>query len=294
MGLSFLRGLVASVNPCAFVLLPTYLMYFLGLAGTHPGDQRASVRRALLVSASVSAGFLSVFVAVGVVSEYVTGWIESNAIYATAVIGAGFVVLGIAMLAGYELPVSTPTIGSLGGLRAERATILAMAGYGVAYAITSISCTLPLFSTTLFGNVRRDGWGSGFLNVVAYGLGMALVVTALTVALAVANTSLLGALRSGSRYVHTVAATLVLLSGLYLLYYFVVVDLNEGNSAITDRVDSLQQRITIALQDRWQIVATVLAAIVVAAILFAVGRRGDRDDVPEATGSESGPGEHVA
>ncbi|MEQ9163019.1 MAG: hypothetical protein RLN74_09940 [Ilumatobacter fluminis] len=123
---------------------------------------------------------------------------------------------------------------------------------------------------------------------------MALVVTALTVALAVANTSLLGALRSGSRYVHTVAATLVLLSGLYLLYYFVVVDLNEGNSAITDRVDSLQQRITIALQDRWQIVATVLAAIVVAAILFAVGRRGDRDDVPEPTGSESGPGEHVA
>ncbi len=294
MGLSFLRGLVASVNPCAFVLLPTYLMYFLGLAGTRPGDQRASVRRALLVSASVSAGFLSVFVAVGLVSEYVTGWIESNAIYATAVIGAGFVALGVAMLAGYELPVSTPAMGSLGGLRAERATILAMAGYGVAYAVTSISCTLPLFSTTLFGNVRRDGWGSGFLNVVAYGLGMALVVTALTVALAVANTSLLGALRSSSRYVHRIAAVLVLLSGLYLLYYFVVVDLNEGNSAITDRVDSLQQRITIALQDRWQIVAVVLGAVVVAAIVFALGRRPDRTGPADSTRSEAEPGEHVA
>ena len=45
----------------------------------------------------MSAGFLSVFVAVGLVSEYVTGWIESNAIYATAVIGAGFVALGVAM-----------------------------------------------------------------------------------------------------------------------------------------------------------------------------------------------------
>ena len=30
MGLSFLKGLVAAVNPCAFVLLPTYLAYFLG------------------------------------------------------------------------------------------------------------------------------------------------------------------------------------------------------------------------------------------------------------------------
>lgn len=294
MGLSFLRGLVASVNPCAFVLLPTYLMYFLGLAGTRPGDQRASVRRALLVSASVSVGFLSVFVAVGLVSEYVTGWIETNAIYATAVIGAGFVVLGVAMLAGYELPVSTPAMGSLGGLRAERATILAMAGYGVAYAVTSISCTLPLFSTTLFGNVRRDGWGSGLANVVAYGLGMALVVTALTVALAVANTSVLGALRASSRYVHRVAAVLVLSSGLYLLYYFVVVDLNEGNSAITDRVDSLQQRITIELQDRWQIVATVLAAVVIGAILFAVGRRGDGAEPGDTTSSESGADGHVA
>ncbi|MEZ5295042.1 MAG: cytochrome c biogenesis CcdA family protein [Ilumatobacteraceae bacterium] len=290
MGLSFLRGLVASVNPCAFVLLPTYLMYFLGLAGTQPGDQRATVRRALLVSASVSAGFLAVFVAVGLVSEYVTGWIETNAVYATAAIGVAFVVLGIAMLAGYELPVSTPTVGSLGGLRAERATILAMAGYGVAYAVTSISCTLPLFSTTLFGNVRRDGWGSGLANVVAYGLGMALVVTALTVALAVANTSLLGALRASSRHVHRIAAVLVLASGLYLLYYFVVVDLNEGSSPVTDRVDSLQRRITIELQDRWQLVAVVLTAIVVAAVVFALGRRRDRS---ATVSSESEPDGHV-
>ena len=50
MGLSFLRGLVAAVNPCAFVMLPTYLMYFLGMEGHRAGDQRATVRRALLVS----------------------------------------------------------------------------------------------------------------------------------------------------------------------------------------------------------------------------------------------------
>lgn len=291
MGLSFLRGLVASVNPCAFVLLPTYLMYFLGLAGTQPGDQRASVRRALLVSASVSAGFMSVFVAVGLVSEYVTGWIEANAAYATAVIGGGFVVLGIAMLGGYELPVSTPRVGTMGRLGAERSTVVAMAGYGVAYAVSSISCTLPLFSTTLFGSVRRDGWGSGLANVVAYGLGMALVVSSLTVALAVANTSVLGALRTGSRHVQRIAAMLVLASGLYLLYYFVVVDLNEGRSPVTDRVDSIQQRITVQLQDRWQLVATVLAAVVVGAIVFALGRRRDRD---ESAGSESRPDQHVA
>ena len=34
LGLSFLRGMVAAVNPCAFVLLPTYLVYFLGVEAT--------------------------------------------------------------------------------------------------------------------------------------------------------------------------------------------------------------------------------------------------------------------
>lgn len=36
MGLSFLRGMVAAVNPCAFVLLPTYLVYFLGIDAHRP------------------------------------------------------------------------------------------------------------------------------------------------------------------------------------------------------------------------------------------------------------------
>jgi cytochrome c-type biogenesis protein len=275
VGLSFLRGLVASVNPCAFVLLPTYLMYFLGMTGSRPGDQRASVRRALVVSAAVSTGFMAVFVVAGLMSEYVTSWIEANAKYATLAIGVGFVVLGVAMLAGYRLPISTPKVGTLSVLGEDRATVVAMVGYGAAYAITSISCTLPLFTSTLFGNVNRGGWGSGLAHVVAYGLGMALVVTALTIALAVANTSLLSALKSSSRYVDTVAAVLVVISGLYLIYYFWVVDINEDSSAITDRVDALQRRVQTALNDSWQAVAIVLGAVVLGAIAYA-GRRSRR------------------
>ena len=55
MGLSFLRGMAAAVNPCGFILLPTYLMYFLGLEGQHPGSQRATIRRGLVVSGAVSS-----------------------------------------------------------------------------------------------------------------------------------------------------------------------------------------------------------------------------------------------
>ncbi len=269
MGLSFLKGLVAAVNPCAFVLLPTYLAFFLGSEAVRPGDQRSTVRRALLVSASVSAGFMAVFVSIGLLSEYVTRWIEDNAKYFTLGIAIVFVVGGTIMLTGRKLPISTPR------LRFDRAgrSVGTMALYGVAYAVSSISCTLPLFITTMVGNGRRDGFGSGVLHVVAYGAGMALIVSALTVALAVANTSVLGALRRGSHHVDRIAAALVVLSGLYLVYYFWVVEVNEESSPITEAIQTVQERIQLALNDHWQIVAVVLGAIVAGAAVYATGRR---------------------
>ena len=63
--LSFIRGLVASINPCGFVLLPTYLMYFLGVSAANGEMQKAPISKALLVGATVSAGFLAVFFVAG-------------------------------------------------------------------------------------------------------------------------------------------------------------------------------------------------------------------------------------
>src|SRR6476659_10067456 len=100
LALAFSAGMVATVNPCGFALLPAYLSYFLGLeeaefgrspSGGGPGhdgsahdgpardgtsrdgpsrDRRESVRRApvmmaLAVSAAVTAGFLVVFAVMG-------------------------------------------------------------------------------------------------------------------------------------------------------------------------------------------------------------------------------------
>ena len=48
----------------------------------------------------------------------------------------------------------------------------------------------------------------------------------------------LRAFRAGSHHVQRVAGALVVLSGVYLIYYFWVVDVNEESSAVTSRVDS--------------------------------------------------------
>ena len=265
--LSFLRGMVASVNPCAFVLLPTYLVYFLGVEAQRGGSQRASVRRALVVSAAVSSGFMGVFVVAGILSNFVTTWLNRNAKYATAVIGVALIIVGVAMLAGRRLPFATPHLDGAGRDR----TVRSMFVYGVAYALASIGCTIGLFASVAF--TSPDSFVDGVVNVVSYGLGMALVVTALTVALAVANHALLRLLRSAMRYANQLAAAFVLLSGLYLLYYFWVVDVNGESDAITDAVEGFQNDVLVALSDNWQLAALALGGVVAAAVIYVTVRR---------------------
>jgi len=266
VGLSFLRGMVATVNPCGFVLLPTYLMYFLGLEATRTDSERASLRRALLVGTAVTAGFVAVFVVVGGISKWATDWVESNAKYVTGIAGAAFVVLGVAMLLGFKVRIATPTFA----VGRRDTTVRSMFVYGVVYATVSLSCTLVLFTPMLF---ERGGFGAGVVNGAAFALGMGLLVTALTVTLAVANQALLRVLRSAMQHVQTLAGAFVLLSGLYLLYYFWVVDVNEDSGALDRAVTNFQTRVTTALNDNWRVVAVALAAIVLAAMAYVGVRR---------------------
>jgi cytochrome c biogenesis protein CcdA len=281
LGLAFLQGMVASINPCGFVLLPTYLLFFLGVqAADQAADQRASMRRALVVGSAVSAGFVAVFLVVGVITETIDSWLLSNAKYATVVIGLVFVVLGIAMLAGYRPRFATPHLDAGGRTR----SVGSMFVYGVAYAVASLGCTMPLFLVTVFGTGRRDGFAAGVANAVFYGAGMGLVVIALTVSLAGANQFLLGALRSAMRYVDLVAAAFLVLSGVYLLYYFAVVDVGEDTTSITDSVQRFQTRVSTTLVDRWEVIAVVLAAVVVAALVFVTRR--PRESATSHSGAE--------
>ncbi len=275
LSLSFVRGMLAAVNPCGFILLPTYLLYFLGLSSADTGVTRAPLRRALIVSAAVSAGFLAVFLVVGLIAELFTTWVVGNAKYLTAVIGVALVALGIAMLFGYRLPINTPKLDAGGRDRTVRSMFL----YGIAYAVASIGCTIGLFMATLFGTATREGYLAGVANVVAYGAGMALLITALTVTLSVANVGLLKVLRRGMQYVEMIAGAFVLLSGLYLLWYFWQVDLNDGGDPITGAVERWQTRIQNFLNDHWAAVAVVMATIVGGAVVAVWLRR--RSDTAE-------------
>ena len=261
--LSFGSGLLAAVNPCGFVLLPTYLMYFLGVSG-RPGTQRATVRRALLVSAALSAGFMTVFVIVGGISRLFTNWLNQNAKYVGLLIGLALVILGIAMLFGYRLPFSTPKLET--GKRDQ--TIASMYVFGLAYAIASIGCTIGPFSATVLGTIDTDGFVQGIFAIVLYGVAMSLLITTLTVTLAVAQGGLLKSLRSGMKYVETASAIVMIVSGLYLSWYWFNDIRDKYDDNLTGRVLNWQERIAQYIDDNRLVLAIAFAIIVGIALTY--------------------------
>ena len=60
---SFILGVMAAVIPCGFVLLPTYLLYYLGTELNRGDESRSTtLRRALSVGTAVSSGFVGLFI----------------------------------------------------------------------------------------------------------------------------------------------------------------------------------------------------------------------------------------
>ena len=261
--LSFGGGLLAAVNPCGFVLLPTYLMYYLGVSGREEVPVEHGVSRALNVSLSVSAGFMTVFIIVGSISRLFTDWLNQNAKYVALVIGIGLFALGIAMLFGYRLPFSTPKLDI--GDRARDRTFVSMYLFGVAYAIASIGCTIGPFSATVLGTIDTDGFLAGLVAIALYGVAMSLLVSALTVSIALARSGLLRVLRTGMRYVEVASSIVMILSGSYLAWYWFNDIREKYDDDLTGRVIGWQERLSQWIDGNRTSVAVITGLVVVTA-----------------------------
>jgi cytochrome c biogenesis protein CcdA len=206
--------MIATVNPCGFAMLPAYLSYFLGLE-TDTRSAWRNVARALTVGTVLTLGFITVFGVFGIIHEQATQSFTKYTPQATLVIGIVLVVLGVAMLRGFEPKLRVPHLDR-GGRGRE---LPSMFVFGVSYAIASLGCTIGPFIVAVAPTFREENFVSGIASFVLYGLGMGSVVIFLTIAIALAKTSLTKVLRRVTPYVNRVAGALLVPTGLYLAYY---------------------------------------------------------------------------
>ena len=262
---SFILGVLAAVNPCGFVLLPTYLIFFLGTREEPNLKTGERLRRALVVSSGISLGFLAIFFVIGVISRLFTQWIELNAKYASLAIGIVLVIGGARMLTGWTPKFAVPQIGGV-QTKTFRATVI----YGVAYAVASIGCTIGFLTTAVFGSIALHGFISGVLSILLYGVGMAMLVTALTVSLAFAKTGILTIVRNQLHLIQRLGAIFVTLTGIYLVFYWYAAISETRSASFVTRIERWQTRVASFLQQQGAIrLAIVLTLIVIVAIVVS-------------------------
>lgn len=231
VGLAFAAGLVAALNPCGFAMLPAYLL--LVVRGQQSGEPSpgatpmaqpspiVAVGRALAATVGMALGFLTVFGLFGALTISAATIVQRYLPYGTVVIGVVLVALGLWLLAGRELTVLTPRpLGPRWAPNVRQGSWLAgMYGYGVSYAIASLSCTIGPFLAVTTAGFRGGSVVTGVSIYLAYVAGLTLVVGVLAIAAATASSALADRLRRVLPFVNRIGGALLVLVGVYVAYY---------------------------------------------------------------------------
>ncbi len=259
---AFAAGLVATVNPCGFAMLPAYLSYFLG--DDVERSRPAALVRALRVGGLVSAGFVVVFGLAGVLLTAGVQAIIAFLPWLAVAIGVLMIGFGIAVLRG-----RSPTV-VLGSGRVNRSSVFA---FGVSYAVASLSCTLPIFLSLVAGAFTQTTLLGGATVFVAYAAGMSLVLTAITVTMAFGKDRLVRFVRGSARYVSRISGGILIVAGLFIIWYWTTIlasgSVALGSNPLVRWVDGTSSAITSAIAERPVAVAAGLLVVVALAVFAA-------------------------
>jgi len=278
-------GMLAAVNPCGFALLPAYVSLL--LAGSESLSRPAAAWRAAVLSAAMTSGFAGVFAVFGLVISPVAGQLQRHLPWFTVALGVTLTLMGLWLAAGRSL--SLPNLHrsgrGRGAARPLSRSFLSMAGFGVSYAVASISCTIAPFLAVVVGGFRSTSTVEGFMLFLAYAAGMGLVVGTLAVATVFASPAAVGRLRGAGRWAPRAAGGLLAVAGAYVAYYgwweLRVLGGADASDPVIETAATLQQDLA-GLVDAPGPVGWLVAGLVLLAAALAVCQRSRQVAKPTA------------
>jgi cytochrome c biogenesis protein CcdA len=291
LSFAFSAGMVASVNPCGFPMLPAYLGLYVGEdtggGGSALGQGKRTVKlttpivvgfaltvafwiadiqtiwfgafsvesgffppvsfsgftidrdvfplfgllvgfgwafpRETLVSVSVTGGFVVIFAAVGVPIGLGAHAIKDVFPWVGLAIGVLLAVVGAYLLGGGNLYNNLAMRLSSKMGNANNNSVRGYFTFGLGYGTASLSCTLPIFLAVIGNTFTADTFLDSVWQFLLYAFGMGSVILILTVGMAVFKGTMVGGLRRMLPYVGTISAVLLLVSGAFIVYYWLTI-----------------------------------------------------------------------
>ncbi|MDC0035367.1 hypothetical protein OAJ44_03280 [Chloroflexi bacterium] len=224
---AFTAGTVAAFNPCGAAMFPAYVGFHLSKSS----DSRSPLfilAKGLLTGITLAIGFVVVFGIFGILMAVGFSFIGSLLPFIGLSVGVFISVTGCWLLiTKRSLSIALfnrLSFGSFGGM-------YQIFLFGIAYALASLSCALPVFLSAL-GIVIGTGVSTGTLiNVVigsfAYSLGMGLIMMSVTIAVLYFEDATQRLISMLIPYVEIIGKLSMVVAGAYIAIYWLVGDGSE-------------------------------------------------------------------
>lgn len=272
LAFAFGAGMLSTVNPCGFAMLPAFLAYYIGRnedTGSGPGSLLRRAMNGLGAGALVSLGFAGVFTLTGLLVAIGLRSIIGAVPWVAVIIGILLAGVGIAMLAGKHIGL---TVNSNRINRAGRGPG-AMVAFGAAYAVASLSCTLAVLLAVIAQALAANSIPALIGVFAAYAGGAATVLILLALSSALASSALAKGLHRASRYLPRVAGAVLVLSGVYLVAYWApALVTGQPNQGIAGGMNALSSAVSGFISANTVLIGVIaisLAVVVLAAGLWA-------------------------
>jgi thiol:disulfide interchange protein DsbD len=170
IGLAALMGAVSLLTPCVFPMVPITVSYFTNRA-------RRSRREAVVQAATYGLGIILTFTAVGFTIAIAYGAAGLNRFAANPwlnlAIAAMFILFALSLFGIWELTLPSKLVTAASKADSGKSRLLGTALMGLAFTLTSFTCTAPFLGTLLVVAAQGD-WQWPLAGMLAFSTVFAL------------------------------------------------------------------------------------------------------------------------
>jgi cytochrome c-type biogenesis protein len=282
LSLAIVAGVLATFNPCGFALLPAYMGM---IAAANEGRSKAqALVGGLRFASGMTVGFVLLFGTFGLVFAPFASAISRYLPIVTIIVGISIVALGFWLLLGRKVGNGA---GFIKGWSPGESWF-SQVGYGLTFAIVSLSCTLGPFLAVTGASIRSSDFFAIVFTFIAFALGMGAAVSVIAIATALTGSQVSVWMRSKSELISRITGSLVILAGLYVAWFgWFEWRINSGgqiNDPIIGAVTDAQSWVVNTLSSYSGLVITLVGLIVitgVAVLIYSKNKRSTKFEKSE-------------